>query len=336
MHVSTHKVDCVSCHLEIEHGRPANPAAAAVSPGAGGCESCHGTSHSPQASLYAGVGGAGVPRMPSPMFAAGVKCEGCHNPEFSTAAARGDLDIAPSAHALVANEVSCMACHGPGYLGIYRAWRDGVAARTAALRAQLAATAGAMGSAPPPAWLDARQNYLLVERGRGLHNVSFAYALLDRAHDQMNEARKARGLAPLALPWTRLAASGAPCLTCHQGVEHQSGKFAGHAFPHAPHLQAAQLPCLACHRPHEERAPGEVVRFGPDGCMPCHHQSAQVTAPLCAKCHADVTRRTVRSFRGEFSHKAHLDTGLECEGCHQVKNGDPRPQKSACQSCHAD
>ncbi len=134
----------------------------------------------------------------------------------------------------------------------------------------------------------------------------------------------------------RLAASGAPCLTCHQGIEHQAGKFGGRAFPHAPHLQAARLPCMACHRPHEERAPGEVVRFGPGGCMPCHHQSAQVTAPLCAKCHADVTRRTVQSFRGEFSHKAHLDTGLDCASCHQVKNGDPRPQKAACQSCHAD
>jgi hypothetical protein len=52
------------------------------------------------------------------------------------------------------------------------------------------------------------------------------------------------------------------------------------------------------------------------------------------KCHGDVTARTVTSFRGEFSHKAHLEQGLECATCHQIRGGDPRPAKAVCAQCH--
>ncbi len=343
MHVTQHKVDCMNCHLEVEHGRapPPGPVAAADP---GSCGACHGSGHSPQQNLYAGVGGRGVPRMPSPMYAAGVKCEGCHNAALSEGAAGGVQAVVAGAppgmaammgiHTQRASAVSCMSCHGPGYLMIFDAWKRGVEARTAALRAQLDASVAAMGVSPPPAWEDARHNFLMVERGRGIHNVNFAYALLEKAHEQMNLARRARGLAALPLPWPSVAGGTASCLTCHAGVEKQQGVFAGLQFPHGPHLAAARLDCATCHRPHPERAPGEVVRFGKDGCMPCHHRSAEMDAPSCFRCHGDVTARTVASFRGEFSHKAHLEAGLECAGCHTPRNGDPRPDKSVCAQCH--
>jgi predicted CXXCH cytochrome family protein len=328
-HVAEHKVDCMNCHLQIEHGRP--PAPAVASAEAGGCASCHGPGHSPQQNLYAGVGGRGVPRMPGPMYSAGVTCEGCHSAALSTqVAASGMVGV----HSIKASDVSCMSCHGPGYRKIYLAWKQGLESRTGALREQLDASVAAMGISPPQAWEDARHNFLLVERGRGIHNVNFAYALLEKAHEQMNAARRARGLAPLALPWPSLAAGAGSCLACHQGVENQSGRFADRVFPHGPHVTAAKLECTTCHRPHAERAPGEVVRFGKNGCMPCHHRSAEVDAPACLKCHGDVTGRTVASFRGEFSHKSHLEAGLECGTCHTPRNGDPRPEKATCAQCH--
>jgi predicted CXXCH cytochrome family protein len=233
-----------------------------------------------------------------------------------------------------ANEVSCMSCHGPAYAKIFRAWKHGLEARVAPLSSQLSASAATMGAQPPPAWLDARHNFELVERGRGVHNVGYAMALLDKAHEQMNEARRARGLAALPVPWTRIAPGSANCLSCHEGIERQSGSFAGRSYSHAPHLIAAKLECSACHRPHAERAPGEVVKFGAAGCVPCHHAGATVEAPRCIGCHGDVTAKTVQSFRGEFSHKGHLEQGLECGTCHQPKNGDPRPAKAACAQCH--
>jgi predicted CXXCH cytochrome family protein len=119
-------------------------------------------------------------------------------------------------------------------------------------------------------------------------------------------------------------------------VERQAGEFAGYRFSHAPHLLAAKLDCSSCHRPHPERAPGEVVRFGQDGCMPCHHRSSRVEAPECASCHGDVRAHTVSSWRGEFSHKAHQEAGAECGMCHQPRNGDPRTQKATCLQCHVE
>ena len=351
MHVTTHKVDCMNCHLQIDHGRPPAPgvgeAAAAEAPapgasaaaetlpavhaGATACQACHGSGHTPQQDLYSGIGGRGVPRMPGPMYLAGVTCEGCHNPALAPVAASSEL---AGTHTIRASGVSCMSCHGPGYKKIFDAWQEGLAARTGALRAQMDATSAAMGVSAPQPWEDARHNFLLVERGHGIHNVNFAYALLDQAFEQMNEARRAKGLAALARPWALVAPGSGACLSCHAGIERQSGTFAGRAYPHAPHLVAAKLECVTCHRPHAERAPGEVVRFGADGCIPCHHQKLRPAVETCGTCHRGVLGRTVASFRGEFSHKAHLEQGLECATCHTIRDGDPRPARAACAQCH--
>jgi predicted CXXCH cytochrome family protein len=329
MHVSQHKVDCMNCHLMIQHGTPEHPAQPAEG---GGCATCHGAGHSAQRDLYAGVGGRGLPPAPGPMFIAGVTCEGCHNPEVSAVpAATGDVS---GPHGMRASDVACMSCHGPSYAKVFRSWQQGLQARVAPLAAQMSASQASMGAAPPPAWLDARYNLDMVERGGGVHNVGYAYALLDRAHEQMNDARRARGLAALPLPWPRIAPGSAACVSCHTGIERQSGTYAGRAYAHGPHLIAGKLECSACHRPHAERAPGEVVKYGAAGCIPCHHTGTEVSLPRCASCHGDVTAKTVSSFRGEFSHKGHLEQGLECGTCHAPKNGDPRPAKEACAQCH--
>jgi len=365
MHVTEHKVDCMNCHLQIEHGRmpptTAESVASAVAEGAGGegpsgvpvgagaggtaaaapagqagaasCQACHGSGHTPQQDLYAGIGGRGVPRMPGPMYLAGVTCEGCHNPALAPAAAAQAL---AGTHSIRANAVSCMSCHGPGYKKIFDAWQAGLAGRLRALRAQMDATNAAMGVSPPPAWEDARHNYLLVERGRGIHNVNFAYALLEKAHGQMNQARRSRGLPAVDRPWPGVTAGSADCLTCHQGIERQAGSFADRSFTHAPHLSGARLGCLTCHRPHAERAPGEIVRFGARGCVPCHHGKADAAPDACGQCHGDVTSRTVRSVRGEFSHKAHIEQGAECAMCHESGAVDPRPARAVCAQCHPD
>jgi predicted CXXCH cytochrome family protein len=357
-HVTDHKVDCMNCHLQIEHGKAPAPVAAhamppggaAMAPEAGlgsDCESCHGSGHSPQQDLFAGVGGRGVPRMPSTMYLAGVTCQGCHNPALTTAAGRGATPAVAAAtgadagiegpHSVRAGAVSCMSCHGPSYEPIYRAWKEGVDGRVGALRGQLEATVGAMGLSPPEPWLDAKHNFDLVSRGKGVHNVNFAFALLDQAHEQMNQARRAKGLGALSRPW-RVIGGGASgqCLTCHAGIEKQSGSFLGRSFAHGPHVTSAQLDCAQCHRPHAERAPAEVVKFGAAGCVPCHHQQKVVDAPTCMNCHGDVTQKTLRSFRGEFSHAAHLEQGLECGTCHAAGSGDPRPAKAVCMQCHTE
>ena len=337
-HVSKHKVDCTNCHLVIEHGTAPRGARAGAHGGAGAvdagsCGACHGSGHDAQQSLYAGTGGRGVPDMPGPMYAVGVTCQGCHNGEtVATQAVKGPLEPVIQR----ADGVSCMACHGPGYERIFESWQSASAQRVAALQRQLEATAGAMGLEPPQEWQDARHDFLLVSQGKAVHNMTYAYALLDRSHDLMNQARRAKGLAPLELPWRRTGASSGRCMLCHTGVEAQHGTWQGKSFDHGPHLLKAGLECDACHRTHEQRMAGEVVRFGPAGCVPCHHRRTAAAGGSCLQCHADVKTRTVKSFRGAFAHQAHLDMGLECKTCHDPAAGQLRPAKSACAQCHQD
>jgi nitrate/TMAO reductase-like tetraheme cytochrome c subunit len=331
-HVTRHKVDCQNCHSLIEHGRLPSTSTIVTAEASGACVACHGSGHNPQQDLYAGSGGRGVPRMPSPMFTAGVTCQGCHDPALAIEPA----SVEPSGpHSQRAGAVSCMSCHGPSFGAIYQRWKQAVDERTEAMRRQLESSAGAMGLEPPAAWEDARHNFALVSKGKGVHNVGFTYALLDKAHEQMNDARRAKGLAPLPKPWKSLGAGAATCTGCHVDIEKQSGRFGERAFAHAPHVVSAQLACQTCHRPHAERAPGEVVRYGSEGCTSCHHRALPAASPqACGRCHGDVTAHTYPSFRGEFSHRQHLDAGLECTSCHGSSANDPRPRKSQCMQCH--
>jgi len=318
MHVTQHKVDCMDCHLEIQHvGKPSIEKATSA------CSTCHLRGHSPQANLYSGIGGRGVNPMPSVMFTAGVRCEGCH---ISVPGQQTDTRRA--------SEISCMSCHGPTYRGIFEAWKSGLSKATAGLASQMAKTSSALGSREGAALADAKFNLDLVQNGHGVHNVEYAYALLKKSHDDMNTARAGSGLPHLPLPWAEVA-PGSPCLKCHQGIEGISGSIFGRRFSHAPHVVSAKLDCAACHRPHEERAKGEVVKFGAEGCESCHHKEASAD---CMTCHSGIKKKTVPSFRGDFPHAAHVDDmELECSTCHTLSPGKPvLLDKEACASCHED
>src|SRR3990172_2749186 len=223
----------MKCHVEVEHvGTPSIEQATAT------CNGCHRKGHSPQMNLYAGIGGRGVGPMPDPMFLSGVRCEGCHLevPGQPTDTRR-------------ASDVSCMSCHGPSYRTIFRAWKEATTKRTAALARQMSRTAAELVDAASDSFADARFNLELVSRGRGVHNVAYANALLRKSHDDMNRARAERGLASLPLPW-REVPYDSPCLSCHHGIETIGGAIFGRRFGHERHVVGAKLDCSTCHRPH--------------------------------------------------------------------------------------
>jgi nitrate/TMAO reductase-like tetraheme cytochrome c subunit len=315
-HVSEHKVDCMDCHLEIQHvGEPRIESATTA------CNTCHLKGHSPQANLYAGIGGRGVDPMPDAMFLAGVRCEGCH------------LEIPGQVtNVRRASDVSCMSCHGPSYRKLFLSWKDGLGERTSGLERQISRTVAALGQAAPAALADARFNMDLVKEGRGVHNVDYAFALLKRSHEDMNAARTERGLSELRLPW-KDAPFDSACLRCHQGIETQSGSIFGRRFAHEPHLVRAELECESCHRSHEERGEEEVIRFGSAGCESCHHRDE---AADCMSCHEGIRHRTVESPLGDFPHALHVDDmELECEGCHDLSPGKAvKLIEETCTACH--
>ncbi|MHC4107496.1 MAG: cytochrome c3 family protein [Planctomycetota bacterium] len=304
------------CHLEILHVGPPRIEKATTA-----CNTCHLKGHSPQMNLYAGIGGRGVDPMPDAMFLAGVRCDGCH------------LEIPGQAtDTRGASDVSCMSCHGPSYRKIFLAWKEAVEKRTAGLERQMSQVTAALAGSAPEALANARFNLDLVRDGRGLHNLDYAYALLTKAHEDMNRARSERGLSTLPPPWPEIPYDS-PCLRCHQGIESDTGTVFGRRFRHEPHVIRGGVDCSVCHRPHEERPEQEIVHIDAATCESCHHED---TAADCSTCHGGLRQRAVKSHLGEFSHAFHVDDlELECGDCHDRSvAGQARLDDETCTTCH--
>ena len=322
-HVSEHKIECTNCHLEIEHVAPRELDVVRSE-----CETCHGSRHSPQLDLYAGIGGKGVSPSPDFMFRAGVRCEGCHlEDERSPDSTR------------IADAVSCMSCHGPGYRKLYEGWTATLETRTKAIGRQLDETAPRL-TAASTAFADARANYDLVAGGRGIHNVTYSLDLLDAAHFQLNEAREEAGLGALPVPWPR-APYESDCLHCHAGAEAAKVRAFGREFDHRAHVIRGGVDCENCHTTHEERETSGLapLKIGKADCNACHHGGAVAEgeeARECLDCHAGVRKHTIAVEEGDFSHANHVDDeGLECTDCHGEYPALRRePDRDFCSDCH--
>lgn len=314
-HVSDHKVECTNCHLEIQH-----VAETADGEEPGDCSACHRSGHSAQQQLYAGIGGRGLEAQPDVMFAAGVRCEGCHLDHDARHAGAG--------------EVACMSCHGAGYRSLYTSWSETVTTRLEGLERQLGQTRRAV-RGDRPELDDAQANYELVRAGGGIHNVPYSLALLEAAHRQMNEARRGSGLGSLAAPWPQ-APFESDCLECHAGSETMVARAFGRQFPHQPHVVGAGLDCRSCHSTHEAQDAGSpaLKLGGTASCNSCHHSDASAA---CTSCHDSLNQRTYPVAElGEFSHEIHVD-GMElpCSGCHGEGAAIRRkPSRSVCSDCH--
>ncbi len=332
MHVTDHKVECLNCHIEIQHRVPAREEALTTP-----CESCHAASdgHAPVRDLYRGVGGKGVDPAPAAMYLAGIHCESCHNRR------EGDR--------LVANEVSCMSCHGPKYYTIYRSWQVGLRERVEGMRAELQsalARLAARGGASA-VLKDAQDNLTLVEQGRAIHNTRYALAIIDKAHQDVVESLTAAGddAVPAAPPWTRAPYESA-CLECHFGIERLSGSAFGIEFPHPPHVLTAGLRCVACHG--DTSAHGTLKLKTSEDCASCHDRiekpMAGVPASECLGCHvADIGQV---SEKVRFPHDKHIAAEIACDACHDGVADVPHKKFAAspaarprlghelCGSCH--
>ena len=317
MHVTERKVDCLHCHLEIRHGEPLH---ADERTSQTECSTCHVMGHSPQRSLYAGTGGRGVPPMPAPMFLAGVACEGCH------------IQL-PGAEqeSVQATEISCMSCHGPKYKSVLLGWKRSVKERTDAVSRQLRSTASLVRETESQALADARYNVELVQKGRGIHNQRYAFALLSHSHKLLNDVRAEIGRPLLSVPWPEIPFES-PCSQCHQDIVTQKANPFGRDFSHEVHVVRRELECAACHRPHEERTKGELLSFGEDGCANCHHQDPEAD---CQNCHSKILEKTVPSFRGDFAHLLHVELLEGCTDCHTPGAEKSHPvDQDVCAMCH--
>lgn len=317
MHVTEHKVECTNCHLEIEHG--IQPDLETLS---SDCGSCHQRGHSPQQQLYAGIGGrGGIDPMPSAMYLAGIRCEGCH------------LELpGHEGETRKANDIACMSCHGPKYRNFYFQWKTAVDRRSRAVAQLIRQSEPLFQRASPQAYQDALHNFRLIEEGHGVHNVSYTFRLLDLTVDLLNEAREERSAPNLTKPWPDLPYTST-CFTCHEGVESQAAQIFESRFAHSRHVIGAEIDCQNCHLTHEDRTGSGHLLFGAEGCSTCHHRDEGVE---CQSCHGALFSRTFTTDLGEFPHQLHVeDMEIECLTCHEQRAGT-RFQRSAevCSDCH--
>lgn len=206
-HVLLHKVECTTCHEQITHnltaGYPAvveRDGAVHVSMKSGDCGQCHVQTHGGPADLYRGVGGRGVPEMPSPMFRAQVDCIGCHQMRKIETDQVGVLG-----QTFVAVQESCNRCHGNKYDGSLEMWKrtlDTHLYRTqriheAALAAEKALNLNhADGPRIRQLLDDAAHNIRMVKLGHAVHNVIYATALLNVSIERSQEAMRLCGVKP--------------------------------------------------------------------------------------------------------------------------------------------
>lgn len=314
IHVTEHKVECLHCHTEIQHGN-FEPRTEVV---AADCGSCHSDGHSPQRDLYVGIGGKGVEPRPSAMHLAGIDCEGCH--------------FLPEEHGVghveKASAVSCMACHGPRYNKMLSRWDKLLDARVSQARSEFKTVQNRLGKVQGQHLADAEANLRLLELGGGIHNIDYALDVLEANHRLLNAALEEAQHKALPVSWPRLPYES-DCLRCHQDIAERRDGFA-----HAPHVVDQGLECSVCHRPHDQRSQDEVVSLAAAECISCHHAPELEPEQRCADCHAGVIAQSI-DYKGEdFSHREHVvEEELECMDCHVV---DERPglDLEACVDCH--
>jgi nitrate/TMAO reductase-like tetraheme cytochrome c subunit len=200
-HVSDHKVECSSCHIQIEHNLTAGvprdvrtTLASHATLDSASCGTCHEQTHGGPAELYRGTGARGVPDMPSPMYRAQVDCIACHKAKKESSASAEVVG-----QTFVAIQDSCNYCHGNKYEAALETWRGSISGQLASAQAEYDQAQAALSSAAISPYDklqvdrlldDAAHNIRLVRLGHGVHNVNYATAALTVALDNSRAARR--------------------------------------------------------------------------------------------------------------------------------------------------
>ena len=196
-HVTNHKVECSSCHVQIEHSlvagvREQQTHGARFSTDSGTCGQCHEQTHNGPREMFQGIGGKGVSDMPSPMARARVNCIACHMTKENS-----DQKADVVGQTFVATQDRCDYCHGEKYKGTLADWKKLIetnlskaeaALRDAKADADRARLRGEPGLQVQRLLDDADYNVRFVRLGRGIHNVTYATALLNVAQERCRSA----------------------------------------------------------------------------------------------------------------------------------------------------
>jgi hypothetical protein len=298
------------------------------------CRTCHSNFHQAQKILYAGEGGRGVSHArPNVMLDKGLSCKGCHMFHEET----GGRLIGSGT--LVSRRQACESCHGKGFGRLLQIWQSSTEKKLAEIKAVYnraqAEAVGARGEDREKAislLQDAGFNIDVVERGKAVHNMTYAQELLQAGFTSIEEALRLAGSAYRPAKFSVSAASvPGECSQCHTGIEEINAEIFGLSFPHKPHLLGQEMECGICHS--NAKRHGEFVG-SKKACASCHHRDA---GRGCGSCHnlqkAIYEGGAVDGWTVPQDMMA--EAGVSCDGCHQVEKGRvSRSDASTCAGCH--
>ncbi len=334
-HVTDHKIECADCHTQILH--EIGPILTMIhSPTV--CDKCHSKEmHLGPRTLYRGSGGIGVPDSPSLMFITNVDCIACHRRGEESRAA-----LYTTKYAERAIGEACVDCHGEGYDDTLTHWKGLLSRAESETNQRIFNVQRALynfektreGSVDfkkaQNLLNEARHNYSLILLGKGVHNIEYAFKLLNAANNKAEQALAAidKGYKPQEFT-THMT-----CTTlCHVGMEKRTVPFHEITISHETHVIGNKLKCSDCHSSREDH--GKTFQ---KNCAECHHGKT-IKKVKCEDCHISVKRLIQgRGGIGVGERPSNKLDILECVDCHRGVTAKKKDSfdviKKRCIECH--
>ena len=180
-HVAEHAINCLSCHLRIEHNFDQQRLVHA----AGDCAGCHPNHHQEQIKMFEGLNGQTIPGHAGSMMVSRVSCRTCHS--FK--------EVSPSGAVLwKASAQVCSMCHDAAQVERLRSYHEALRAALPEMESALLGVRKALAPAKLSADraaaiskdIDRIQSDLtFLRRGNDIHNIHYASKLAQAMLEQL-------------------------------------------------------------------------------------------------------------------------------------------------------
>jgi hypothetical protein len=250
------------------------------------------------------------------MFTANVDCIACHRRAEESQAA---LHTTRFTERVIGE--ACVDCHGEGFDDTLKQWKSLLSKaenetnqrifNVQKALSEFERTSGSGTSFKKAQNLlnEARHDYSFVLLGKGVHNVEYAFKLLNSANNKTE-----RVLAIIDPGYTpQESKTRMTCTTlCHVGIERRTVSFNDTKFSHETHIAGNGQKCSDCHSPRENH--GKTLM---KNCAECHHGKG-IKRVKCDDCHAAV-KKLIQG-KGGIGVKERPSNKLdvvECVDCHR-------------------
>jgi len=192
-HVTEHKIDCLDCHLAIEHSLDRQK----IQHAASDCAACHPDHHREQVNMLQGMGGKSIPRHTNGMVSVRLECRTCHR--YKEEGPTGTVTWKASIQV-------CGACHEatalPALQAYHQQWKAALVALEDAARKVRQALEAATLPEPQAKQLrdrlaDVEHDLAFLRSANGIHNIHYASSLAQAIRDHLGELARALKLPPI-------------------------------------------------------------------------------------------------------------------------------------------